>query len=198
MEVNMVETIEHIIANITDLLRTIGPVAGFFAIILESILPILPLGAFIAINIIVFGSILGFIISWIATIMGCLVSFYAFRLGLSKKLYGNVKIDSKMHKLMNYISKMPSARLTLLVAMPFTPAFLINITAGLSKMPVKKYLISILIGKLSIVYFWGYIGTSFIESIRNPVVFIRIAILLAMAYFMSKLIETFLNPKGVK
>jgi uncharacterized membrane protein YdjX (TVP38/TMEM64 family) len=198
MEDNMVDALEHIIAIITDTIRTIGPAAGFFIIILESIFPILPLGAFIALNNIVFGAVFGFAISWIATIMGCLLSFYAFRLGLSKKLYGYIKIDGKIHKFMNYLSKIDASRLTLLVALPFSPAFLINIASGLSKMPVKKYLNSIIIGKLSIVYFWGYIGASFVESIKDPIVLIRIVLLLAMAYFVSEVIQIFLNPKGVK
>ena len=51
----MVETLENIIETITDVIRNIGPLAGFIIIILESIIPILPLAAFIALNNIVFG-----------------------------------------------------------------------------------------------------------------------------------------------
>ena len=194
----MVETLENFIATITDIISTIGPVAGVFVIILESIIPVLPLGAFIALNNIVFGPVLGFVISWLATIIGCLISFYAFRLGLSKKLYRHIKIDGKVHKFMDYMSKIPVTKLTLLIALPFSPAFLINIASGLSKIQAKKYIVSIIIGKMSIVYFWGYIGASLVESIRNPIILLRITILIALAYFMSKLIQAFLNAKGGK
>jgi uncharacterized membrane protein YdjX (TVP38/TMEM64 family) len=194
----MVDILENIISAITDIMKASGPIAGFLIIILESIIPILPLGAFIAINNIVFGSFWGFVISWIATIMGCLLSFYAFRLGFSKFLYRNIKIDGKIHKFMNYVTKISLAKLTLLVALPFTPAFFVNISAGLSKMDFKRYFVSLLIGKLSIVYFWGYIGTSLIESIKDPSVLLEVLALMLIAYVISRLIQRYLNMNGVE
>ncbi|MDD4298161.1 MAG: VTT domain-containing protein [Bacilli bacterium] len=194
----MDNNIENIISVATDIIRTCGPIAGFLIVILESIMPILPLGAFIALNTIVFGPFWGFVISWIATNMGCLLSFYAFRLGFSNVLYRNIKKEGNINKFMNYIDKISFVQLTLLVALPFTPAFLVNIASGLSKMPFKKYLLSILIGKISIVYFWGYIGSSFIESIKNPVILLEIAALMGIAYVVSRLIQKYLNMNGVK
>jgi uncharacterized membrane protein YdjX (TVP38/TMEM64 family) len=195
---DMVESIEDIITTITDIIRLVGPLAGFLIIILESIIPILPLGAFIALNDIVFGPIWGFIISWLATIMGCILSFYAFRLGFSRILYRNVKIDSKVHKFMKYVTKISMPQLTLLVALPFTPAFAVNIASGLSKMPFRRYLLSVFIGKISIVYFWGYIGASFIQSIKDPIILLEIAALMGIAYIVSRLIQKYLNMNGVK
>ena len=49
---------------------------------------------------------------------------------------------------MNYVSNINITGLVLLVALPFSPAFAINIACGLSKMPFKNFLIAILIGKL--------------------------------------------------
>jgi len=198
MEYSMVDVLENVIEIITETMRAGGPLVGFLLIILESIIPVLPLGAFIALNDIVFGSFWGFIISWIATIMGCIIAFYAFRLGFSKILYRNIKVDGKVNKFMKYMSNITLPQLTLLVALPFTPAFAINIAAGLSKMPFRKYLVSTFIGKISIVYFWGYIGTSFIESIKDPVVLLEIAALLGIAYVISRLIQRYLNMNGVK
>lgn len=194
----MVEGIEKVIDTASNILSTCGPVCGMLLIILESIIPVLPLGAFIALNNIAFGPLWGFILSWAATIVGCLISFYAFRLGFSKILYKNIKIDGKVHKFMKYTSDISLSKLTLLVALPFTPAFAINIALGLSKMDLKKYLISLFIGKLSIVYFWGYIGLSFIESLRDPRTLLEIAALLSIAFVISRLIQKYLNMNGVK
>lgn len=194
----MEDKIESIIAIITDIMRFGGPASGFLIIILESIIPVLPLGAFIALNNIVFGPLWGYIISWVATIIGCLMSFYTFRLGFSGIFYKNVKVDGKVRRFMNYVSIINLAQLTLLVALPFTPAFAINIACGLSKIKLKKYFISLIIGKLSIVYFWGYIGTSFLESIKNPLILLEIAALLGIAYIISRLIQKYLNMNGVK
>jgi hypothetical protein len=57
MVIPMVDSLEKIISAITDIMRASGPIAGFLIIILESIIPILPLGAFIALNNIVFGPV---------------------------------------------------------------------------------------------------------------------------------------------
>jgi uncharacterized membrane protein YdjX (TVP38/TMEM64 family) len=194
----MVGELEKIITTVTNIMRIGGPLIGFLIIILESIIPILPLGVLIALNNIVFGSFWGFVISWIATIMGCFISYYVFRLGLSKILYRNLKLDGKAYKFMHYVTKMSLAKLTLLVALPFTPAFLVNIAAGLSKMKTRKYFMSILIGKLSVVYFWGYIGAGFIESIRNPFILLEISVLMGIAYIISRLIQKYININEVK
>jgi uncharacterized membrane protein YdjX (TVP38/TMEM64 family) len=194
----MVETIEKIISSLTNIIERLGPLAGLFVIVLESIIPILPLAAIIALNNIVFGPFFGFLISWVGTIIGCLLSFFAFRLGFNNKLYRRTKTDGKTQKFMKYITKVPASRLTLLIAIPFTPAFAVNIAAGLSKISFKKYFISILIGKISIVYFWGYIGTSLIESVKNPIILIRIAIMVGIAYSLSLFIQKYLEMKGVK
>lgn len=194
----MVERITKIINILVELLQSAGPLAGFFLIILESVIPILPLSVFIAFNNLAFGSFLGFIISLIGTICGCLISFYAFRLGFSKKLYRNMKIDGKIHNLMKRIKSMSFSLLVILIALPFTPAFLINIVCGLSKMEPKKFLLSILIGKISIVYFWGYVGTGLIESLQNPKIFLEIIIILLVAYAFSRVIQKILKVNEVK
>ena len=69
--------------------------------------------------------------------------------------------------------------------MPFTPAFLVNIAAGLSKIETKKFILAILIGKIFMVYFWGFIGVSLIESLKNPFILLKVLILLIIAYIVS-------------
>ncbi len=180
---------ENIIGILIEVTSNYGPILGFAIIILESIIPILPLAVFITLNMVVFGSVQGFIISWVATIVGCLISFYIFRKGFSRILYRNIKCDSKIDKFMGTISKMKISHITLLVALPFTPAFMFNYAAGLSKIPFKKFFISILIGKASIVYFWGYVGTGLIDSLKNPLLLLEIVILMLLVYAVSLLIQ---------
>lgn len=185
--------ITHIVTAITGIMQQCGPIAGFILVILESIIPVLPLAAFIAINMLAFGTTWGFIISWIATIIGCLLAFYAFRLGFSKLLYRNIKVDGKIHKFMVFMTKIRFPQLVLILALPFTPAFIINIAGGLSKMPAHKFILALFISKLSIVYFWGYVGTSLLESVKNPYILLRIGVIMAIAYIFSSLIQKVLR-----
>ena len=112
----------------------------------------------------------------IFTVLGCIMSYFIFKKGLGNKFEiftENKEILKKYKKVFKDISL---GKLTLLISIPFTPAFLINIACGLVKMDFKKYLISILIGKIALVYFWGFIGVSFVESINNPIILVKIAI----------------------
>ena len=44
-------------------------------------------------------------------------------------------------------------------------------------------------GKIFLVLFWGYIGTSLIESINNPVIIIKIVVIVLVAYIVSKILN---------
>ncbi len=187
----MIEIINYFIDYATDLLKMGGPLMGILLVFLESIIPILPLGAFITLNMNAFGFFFGFLISWSATCIGCYASYFVFSTFLSKYFYQFIskKNAKKMKQSMKKIKKMPLGNLVVLIALPFTPAFLINIASGLAGVSKKKFLIAILIGKIAIVYFWGFIGTSFLESMTDIKTIIIIAIMLIIAYIISKYIS---------
>ncbi len=187
----MKELIEQFVTNITTYLTALGPISGIILILLESVFPILPLSVFIALNIIAFGNLFGYLISLGSTILGCLGSFFLFRSCFQKKLYQYIKkreIDG-LDKMMKTISEISFSNLVLLIAIPFSPAFLINIAAGLSKISKEKFFFALLIGKSVMVYFWGYIGKSFIESLTDITILIRISVLLLISLILSRIVE---------
>lgn len=192
----MEEIIHQFIEFITDFVESnnifLSLFFGAFSIVLESIIPILPLALFIAINMIAFGNIAGFILSWLSTTMGCSLSFFLCR----KCRYLMEKKIKKEHKILNFISKIDEIKfsnLVLILAMPFTPAFSINIAAGLSKMKYKKYLLSLLISKTFIIYFWGYVGSTFLQNLTNPIMLIRLGIIIVILIVISKKITKEFN-----
>ena len=73
---------------------------------------------------------------------------------------------------------------------------MMNIAAGLCKMSFKKFAISILVGKIFLVYFWGYIGVGLIESFQNPVVLIDVAFMMIISYILGKLLNSFIDKKN--
>ncbi len=167
-----------------------GPIIGCFFIVIESMVPVLPLFVFITLNFLAFGNILGFVISWIFTCIGCSISFLLFRKKVQTWLYKRLKKEGVISEhTIDIITNLKFEQLTTIIAIPFTPAFLVNIAAGLSKMSYKKFLGALLIGKAFLVYFWGFIGVSLIESIKNPEYLIRVLILLAIAYIISKIVS---------
>ncbi len=182
---DFLDAINDLINNLIGMLGSAGAILGCLFILVESILPILPLSVFITLNFMTFGKFFGFLISWICTIIGCMLSFYIFKNGLSLKLYNRFKNNKKLVKVMHSIENMSFRKLVVLIAIPFTPAFLVNISAGISRMDTKKFFWAIVIGKISLVYFWGYIGVSLIDSIRNPMILIKVVIMLIIMYLIS-------------
>lgn len=165
-----------------------GPILGCLLICVESMIPILPLSVFITLNFLSFGNLLGFIISWVCTIFGCCLSFFLFRSKLRNWFDHKIRSHEKINYVMNIIDKINFRQLVIIIVTPFTPAFLINIAAGLSSMPFKKYFVALLLGKGFMVYFWGYVGTTLIQSLTNPSALIKVVIMVLIAYVISYII----------
>ncbi len=185
----MTEMIDSLVQVITSYLQQFGVPFGILLILLESIIPILPLGVFIAFNMIAFGNFIGFIISWLATCTGCLLSYFFFSKLFSNILMRKASNKEKLKRIMDKVRNIKFSNLVLIIALPFTPAFLINIACGLVNVDYRKFLFSVLIGKLSIVYFWGFIGKSLLESITDIKTMIMLLILLLFTYILSKIIN---------
>ena len=186
----MFDAIDTFVDTALQSLGVWGPVVGCFFILIESMIPVLPLFVFITLNFLAFGNILGFILSWVFTCIGCFISFLLFRCKVQTWLFKRIKKEGLIsEKTIDVITNLKFEQLTTIIAIPFTPAFLVNIAAGLSKMSYKKFLGALLIGKVFLVYFWGFVGVSLIESIKNPIYLVRVGILLIIAYVLSKIIS---------
>lgn len=183
--------LDTIINSLLTSLGIYGPILGSVLILVESVLPVLPLSVFITLNFYAFGNIFGFLISYILTVIGCNMAFFISRKLLIKwmdkiyKKYGKKKIVN----LIKRFSSIKFNHLVLLMAFPFTPAFLINILSGISSMNHKKFLISSIIGKPFMVYFWGYIGVTLLQSLTHPEYLVKIVVMLIVAYILSMFIN---------
>ena len=179
-----------IIAKIVSAMNNLGWFSGFLIVFFESIVPVVPVSVFIALNVITYKY--GLIISWIATILGCMTSFYIsrrFSHYINKKFKNNLKIK----KFRKSIDKITFSNLVILFAVPFTPAFALNIGAGLTSISPKKFFVALVIGKLPMIYFWGYIGKNLTDSITDISVLARIIFMVIMAYLVGKLANKFIK-----
>ena len=183
----VLEALNELINNLLNLLGSWGALLGCVFILFESIIPMLPLSLFITLNFMTFGSIIGFIISWIFTVLGCLMSYYLFKSAVSEKRLNKFKENNTLKKVINVIENMNFTSLVILIAIPFTPAFAVNIAAGICRVPKKKFLLALMLGKISLVYFWGFVGVGLIESLKNPSKLIGVVILIVIVYIRKKL-----------
>ncbi len=184
------EALTNIINYCTDIISKGGFLAGFFLVFIEAFIPVLPLGAFVTLNVNAFNFLPGVLLSWLATTLGSfimyLLFFYASTAFAHKVLSKEtqVKIENKIE----HFQKIKLTSLVLLITIPFTPSCFINLLAGIAKISHKKYLISLLIGKSLMICFWAYIGKSFIESLTDFKAILSLVIMLLLAYLIAKIV----------
>lgn len=187
--------VSYIIEHSTDFVSNGGLLCGFLLVFIECFIPMLPLNIFVALNINSFGIIVGISISWVATCLGSIICYYIFKYLDTKftEKFLNRKLIVKIRRALHTFEKINFSELVLLVTLPFTPSFLINILCGLVKMTKKKFISALLIGKIFSIVFWGYIGKSFIDSLTDIKSLVFIGITLLIAYIISKIISKKFN-----
>lgn len=177
------------VMNTIDALGVYGPLLGCVFIILESIIPPLPLFVFITLNFVAYGKLVGFIISWICTCIGCFLSYFLVKKFLRNWVLKKIKNVDLLTKWMSYIENLSLSKVTVILAIPFTPAFMVNIAAGICNMDFKKFSVAILISKIFLVYFWGVVGTGLLESLHNPRSIITVIVMMVVSYLVSLIIK---------
>ncbi|MDD6264037.1 MAG: VTT domain-containing protein [bacterium] len=184
------DLINTIVEYSTEVISNGGILFGMLLIMIESFIPVLPLSVFIALNTHTFGLLAGILMSWVSTCIGCYISYLIFYYVSNNIIYKYLskKTRNKIDKAVDKFQNISLANLTVIITLPFTPAFLINILAGVSGMSKKKYIVALLIGKIFMVSFWGYIGKSFVESMTDISAIIVMSIMIIIAYALSKLI----------
>lgn len=187
------DAIYDFIINLITTTGSLGMMLDCLLIVSESIIPALPLGLFITVLCVNYGYVIGFLISWIFTIIGCMISYYLFQTIFKGIVDRKLRKYEFANKLLTMIDKMTFSNLVLLISLPITPAFLVNIVAGVSNMKVNKFLPALMIGKISLVAFWGYVGTSLIEGLKNPMILIKVGIIIIIMFIISKIINKKLN-----
>lgn len=172
----------------TNVISNGGVLLGMFLIIIESFIPVLPLSVFVALNTHTFGLLPGILMSWVSTCIGCFISYSIFYYVSNNVIYKHLskKTMKKVDKVIDKFKNIALSNLTVIITLPFTPAFLINILSGVSGMSRKKFLVAILIGKVFMISFWGYIGKSLVESMTDITTIIIMSIMIIIAYVLSK------------
>lgn len=172
----------------TNVISNGGVLLGMFLISIESFIPVLPLSVFVALNTHTFGLLPGILMSWVSTCIGCFISYSIFYYVSNNVIYKHLskKTMKKVDKAIDKFKNISLSNLTVIITLPFTPAFLINILSGVSGMSRKKFLVAILIGKVFMISFWGYIGKSLVESMTDITTIIIMSIMIIIAYVLSK------------
>jgi len=182
---------ETILNNFLLSIGPLGYVLSCLLLFLEAVIPVLPATIFITILIYKFGVIFGFIISYICSVGGSILVYNIFKSKFSFKFnkYIEKKNKDKLTKIVSRLKNIKFVNLCLIIALPFTLQFLVHISCGLMQIDKKKYYLSLFIGKIFLIIFWGFIGTSFINSLKNPIILVYVCLLLVGCYILSKIVS---------
>lgn len=189
--VEIINWLKNFSTILNDFLMGLGiwaPIFSSILIVLEGIFAFLPLVVFVTINMLTLGALLGGVISWILTTIGGFLTFYLCRIGLSNFFQKKIS-KGKISKFMKKVDNLKFKQLVLIIAIPFAPSFFINVGAGLSKISIKKYFYALLIGKIFVILFLGYIGCNIVECLTNPLVLIKVVILVVVAYVVAQIVN---------
>ncbi len=163
-----------------------NPVMAVLIAALESFIPPLPLIGIVTVNIALYGSWLGFILSWIGTVAGCTLVFMLVRTLFRKPLEHFAGQHERIRKGMEWIKGISPLTLFVVTVFPFTPSAFLNLIFGLSEYDGRVYLITICAAKFMMIGLLAIFGASFVEAFRNPVMFILSLVLAVVLYVLSK------------
>ncbi len=60
-------------------------------------------------------------------------------------------------------------------------------------MKQNKFIIAILISKIFLVYFWGFIGITVLDSFKEPIKILQVIFISAIAFIISKIVNKKFN-----
>ena len=168
--------------------KALGPLAPILLTMIEALIPALPLVAIVTFNVAVYGSVLGFVYSWIGTTLGSFVVFAISRYLLKKSLYPHMMKHKNIKKVLDWISRTNHVSLFLLTCVAFTPSSLINISYGLSDFSAKSFYSTLLVSKIVMIFVLATFGNSLSKALENPLYLVlALGIILLLFYATTKI-----------
>ncbi|HSP20755.1 MAG TPA: TVP38/TMEM64 family protein [Planococcus sp. (in: firmicutes)] len=187
-------SLENII-ELTQSYRAFGPLIGFLLPFLEAFLPFLPLFVFVFANATAYGLWIGFLLSWLGTVAGAYAVFLIVRKYGQARFMNFMTRHEKVQKLIRWVERNGFGPLFLLLCFPFTPSALVNLVAGLSNISRHYYLLTVMAGKLVMVFIISFVGYDIRALFTQP---LRTAIVIAvivLLYVVGKIFEKRLHKR---
>lgn len=182
---------EQIIYNLQDH-RLIASVVSFFIVILETFVPILPLVAIVGANAFVLGLWLGFLTSWIGSVLGSTVLFLLSSKFSHTKLFEKFS-GKKVDNVTRWIKKQSFTMIFIAYLCPFIPDFLVTISSGISDMKLSNFLPGMVLGKFIMFILISYVGNDIQNFFTEPIKIFLLALLIISFWILGNKINKKIN-----
>ncbi|HWI46757.1 MAG TPA: TVP38/TMEM64 family protein [Rummeliibacillus sp.] len=175
--------------------RLIGTLLAIALPFLESFFPFLPLAAFIVANASAYGLWWGFLFSWVGAVLGSYCVFLIIRKFGKSRILRFVTERNTVKKLIHWVEYQGFTPLFILLCFPFTPSALVNTVAGLSNLKKKRYLLTVMLAKLVMIFIISWIGSDLRALITNPIRTCLIIAIMLLLWWGGKQVEAKMNEK---
>lgn len=186
---------EEGMAELFQTFEAFGVFSGFFLVLLESFIPILPLFVIVVLNINSFGFILGFLISYSATVSGSYLLFTVIRKLFRRRVQQYIRKRRQLRKWLEFLNRNSFVFLFIMLALPFTPTSLMNVLAAIADIKRVAYLYILLGAKLFMILSMAAVGYDIAGFFNSPSRLILSALLLVALYFISKWYQQYVRKK---
>lgn len=176
-------------------LGAVMPIAIFFITIGQAIVPVIPFVILCSANSLLFGMLNGTLLTWVGTLVGASITFYfSRRFGLE---WAARNFKSANFKKIDQITGFNGFVMILtLRLLPYFPAPLINVTAGVSSINFLWFFLASAIVKLPIIIGYSYLGFNLMHS-KNYLLGVGVMLtLMVLPYLLFKLKGTKLPQKN--
>lgn len=188
--------------QIIDSLGPFGFLIGILLTFIEAFIPPIPLAVLVTINVIGFGFVFGYALSYIGTVLGSYCVFLILE-RFDRKFMGKyIDKHPRFRSLLNWIHEKGVFPIFVLLTFPFTPSIIVAILAALADMDRKKYLMALVGGKLIMVFSLSFIGYNVGAFIQHPIrssifIFLTLLVTIVAKWIMSLYEKRVLRQKGV-
>ena len=183
------------IVELAQQYKALGPIIGLLLPFTESFLPFLPLFVFVFANASAYGLWYGFILSWAGTVIGSYAVFLIIRKYGRNRLLGFLTKRARVQQLIKWVDRNGFGPLFLLICFPFTPSALVNLVAGLSHMKKSYYLMTLMAGKLVMIFTISFIGYDLKALLTQPIRTVIVVLIIVLLWLVGKAFENRLNAK---
>lgn len=183
------------IVELTQSYRAFGPLIGFLLPFVEAFLPFLPLFVFVFANATAYGLWIGFLLSWGGSVLGAYAVFLVVRKYGRARFMNFMTKHEKVQKLIRWVERNGFGPLFLLLCLPFTPSALVNLVAGLSNIRKHYYLLTVMAGKLVMVFTISFVGYDLRALFTQPLRTAIVVIVVVLLYIIGKMLEKRLNKR---
>lgn len=180
-----------------DRFRSLGPLPGILLTFMKSFVPPLPTIIIVGANAAIYGMWQGFLYSWIGLVAGSLLTFLLIRKAAGSALIRRWAEKPKVQKAMVWARKNGFSFVFLLSMLPVGPFVVINMAAGLTRMPVRTFAAAVALGKAVMVFCVSYIGTHLSDFVDQPAKFLGVALFIAASLWLNRKLQAYFTSLAV-